>query len=163
MNPAELANLQAVLGALKDAPSGTEMELSDGGRARVADDQPGSRGIWVQNADGSGWQMRVYQPTPTRPEGYPAGMPFVPNANMSVTHGSEGNVMAVWESAEPEPLFEELSSQAAASGWSVQPDNPIFARLPGGLRMRELKQGERTRIIMRMTAKGQGVVAVFDA
>ena len=52
---------------------------------------------------------------------------------------------------------------AAASGWSVQPDNPLFAHLPGGLRMRELKQGERTRIIMRMTAKGQGVVAVFDA
>jgi hypothetical protein len=163
MNPAELANLQAVLGALKDAPSGTEMELSGGARARVADDKPGSRGIWVQNPDGTGWQLRVYQPTAIRPEGYPAEMPFVPNTNMSVTHGSEGNVMAVWETPEPEPLFEELSTQASALGWVVQPDNAMFAHLPGGLRMRELKQGDRTRIIMRMNAKGQGVVAVFDA
>jgi hypothetical protein len=163
MNPLELANLQAVLTALKDAPPGTEMELSGGARARVADDKPGSRGISVQNSDGSGWQMRVYQPAETPPEDYPAEMPFIPNTNMSLTHGSEGNVMAVWETPEAERLFEELSAQVAGSGWVVQPDNPMFAHLPGGLRMRELKQGERTRFIMRMNAKGQGVVAVFDA
>ena len=163
MNPLELANLQAVLSALMDAPPGTEMELSGGARARVADDKPGSRGIYVSNADGTGWQMRVYQPAAERPEGYPAEMPFIPNSNMSVTHGSEGNVMAVWETNDAEPLFEQLSSEASSLGWAVQPDNPMFAHLPGGLRMRELKQGERSRFIMRMTAKGQGVVAVFDA
>ena len=162
MNPLELANLQAVLGALKDAAPGTEMELSGGGRARVADDKPGSRGIYVSNSDGTGWQMRVYQPAAERPDGYPAEMPFIPNTNMSLTHGSEGNVMAVWETSDAESMFEQLSTEASSLGWAVQPDNPMFAHLPGGLRMRELKQGERTRFIMRMVAKGQGVVAVFD-
>src|SRR5215510_10549939 len=103
MNPADLANLQAVLEALKDAPSGTEMELAGGARARVADDKPGSRGITVHNADGSGWQMRVYQPAALRPDGYPEEMPFIPNSNMSLTHGSEGNVMAVRETPDPDP------------------------------------------------------------
>ncbi len=163
MNPAELANLQTVLDALKDAPPGSVMELSGGARASVADELPGSRGIVVQNQDGSGWQMRVYQPSAERPEGYPAEMPFVPNSNMSLTHGSEGNVMAVWETADPEQMFDQVAAIAAEDGWSPQPDNPMFAHLPGGMRMRELKQGDRSRFIMRMTAKEQGVVAVFDA
>jgi hypothetical protein len=163
MNPAELANLQAVLEALKDAPPGSVMELKDGARASVADELPGSRGIVVQNSDGSGWQMRVYQPSENRPEGYPPEMPFVPNTNMSLTHGSEGNVMAVWETTDPEWLFEELTMLAGATGWTAQPDNPMFAHLPGGMKMRELKQADRARFIMRMASKEQGVVAVFDA
>ncbi|HSL70628.1 MAG TPA: hypothetical protein VK864_10335 [Longimicrobiales bacterium] len=163
MNPAELANLHTVLGALKDAAPGTEIELADGARARVEEDVPGSRGVEVSNQDGSGWRMRVYDPAAERPASYPADLPFVPNTNMSITTGSEGNVMAVWETSDPDALFDHVFSQAASSEWQAQPDNPLFAKLPGGMRMRELRLAERTRVIMRMNAKGQGIVAVFDS
>ena len=82
---------------------------------------------------------------------------------MSITTGSEGNVMAVWEASDPDALFEDVFNQAASSDWQAQPENPLFAKLPGGMRMRELRQGDRTRVIMRMSAKGQGIVAVFDS
>jgi hypothetical protein len=73
--------------------------------------------------------------------GYPAEMPFIPNTNMSLTNGSEGNVMAVWETSDAEKLFEDLTSEVSANGWAAQPDNPMFAHLPGGLRMRAAQAG----------------------
>jgi hypothetical protein len=92
------------------------MELSDGG-ARVADDKPGSRGIWVQNADGSGWQMRV---TSLRRRDRKviltrclrAEREHVADARLG--RKCDGCV----ETAEPEPLFEELAHrQRHWAGW----------------------------------------------
>jgi hypothetical protein len=163
VNPAEIAAVQAVMAALKDAEPGTELQLPDGSRARIEPTVAGMRAVQVEQRDGRGWRLRVFEPAAARPSFYPTDVPFIPGSKAAVTDGSDGHIMATWETPDINPVAEQLIAQTTASGWEAQPDDPALQRLPLPMHMRQFRRGERTRVIMRMSAGGANVVSMFDS
>ncbi|MGH7466611.1 MAG: hypothetical protein ACRENP_01360 [Longimicrobiales bacterium] len=162
MNPAEIAAVQAVMAALKDAEAGTELQLPDGSRARVEATPPGVRAVQVEQTDGKGWRLRVFEPGIDRPALYPANLPFIPGCKAAITDGSDGHIMATWETPEVDSVADQVTAQSTQEGWVPEPDDPAFARLPMPMQMRQFRRAERTRVIMRMNVGGAKMVSLFD-
>ena len=151
------------MAALKDAEPGTEIQLPDGSRAHIEHTVAGMRAVQVDQRDGRGWRLRVFEPTADRPSFYPTELPFIPNSKAAVTDGSDGHVMATWETSETGPVSDQLIAQTTASGWEAQAEDPALKRLPLPMKTSQFKRGERTRVIMSMSAAGSGVVSMFDS
>jgi hypothetical protein len=162
VNPAEIAAVQAVMAALKDAEAGTELKLPDGSRARVESTPPGMRAVQVEQDDGKGWRLRVFEPGPERPPLYPPGLPFIPRCKAAITDGSDGHMMATWETADVDDVADQVAHQSTEQGWEPEKDDPAFARLPVPMQMRQFRRAERTRVIMRMSVGGAKMVSLFD-
>jgi hypothetical protein len=163
VNPAEIAAVQAVMTALRDAEPGTELQLSDGSRGKVEQTPPGLRAVQVEQADGHNWRLRVFDPTETRPAFYPDELPFVASCKIAVTDGSDGHMMATWETPDVNAVADNVIAQSTAAGWEPAADAPAFANLPLPVQMRQFKRGDRTRVIMRMSAGGASLVSLFDS
>ena len=151
------------MAALKDAEPGTEIKLPDGSRAHIQPSEPGMRAVQVEQRDGRGWRLRVFDPSTTRPSFYPPDIPFIPDSKAAITDGSDGHVMATWETAEVDPVADQLIAQTTSGGWETMPEDPALQRLPLPMKTRQFRRGERTRVIMSMSAAGSGVVSMFDS
>jgi hypothetical protein len=162
VNPAEIAAVQAVMAALQGAEPGTELSLPDGSRARVEPGEPGVRSVHVEQADGNGWRLRVFEPLPERPASYPPDVPFIADCKTAITDGSDGHIMATWETPTVDPVAEQVIAQSTATGWEPEADDPAFARLPLPMQMRQFKRGTHTRVVMRMSVAGASMVSLFD-
>jgi hypothetical protein len=163
LNPAEIAAVQAVMTALRDAEPGTELKLPDGSRGKVERTPAGLRAVLVEQQDGRNWRLRVFEPAETRPGFYPNELPFIASCKTAVTDGSDGHVMATWETPDVNAVAENVIAQSTAEGWEPKDDDAAFANLPLPMHMRQFRRGERTRVIMRLSAGGASLVSLFDS
>jgi hypothetical protein len=162
VNPAEIAAVRAVMTALQGAEPGTELALPDGSHARVQPGAPGVRAVQVDQADGNGWRLRVFEPLPERPDSYPPDVPFIAQCKTAITDGSDGHIMATWETAAVDQVADQIVAQSTATGWEPDQNDPGFAQLPLPMRMQQFKRGSHTRVVMRMSVAGANMVSLFD-
>jgi hypothetical protein len=159
MNPADTASIKQALEALEKADAGSELDLPDGSRARVEEGSDGVRGVNIHRADGNDWHLRVFPPAGERPGSFSERLPFVAHCKASLLETADGHVLATWETAEPEPVFDQVVLQSTETGWRTDPNSPNLS-LP--MHLVQLTRNDKTRVVMRMKVKEIGIVSVFD-
>lgn len=168
MHPESERLLHAFQAALDSAEPRQEVALSDGSRFAVErDPSPGvvmrisPAGTSSTASVDSSFSMVVYAGAARRPAGYPPGLPFIPDADVSVGAGTDGRRWANWWFAEdPDGLVDELVLQSRADGWKEVPHDPALAKL--GVRVVELQRGSRTRFITGATTSPAGFVSFAE-
>ncbi|KPJ89902.1 MAG: hypothetical protein AMS18_12040 [Gemmatimonas sp. SG8_17] len=106
---------------------------------------------------------QVWDPTPTRPTDYPAGLPFVPNVKAAVVIGSDAHMTNVqwFNPAEPLARLDQLVEESLTEGWQLQSAPPRIAERPGEHRW--LVQGNRIRFFSFVgSSSGDGLLALMQ-
>lgn len=168
MHPESERLLHAFQVALDSAEPRQEVALGDGTRFSVERDPSPGVVMRISPADtsstasaGASFTMVVYSGAPRRPAGYPPGLPFIPDADVSVGVSPDGRRWANWWFAEdPDGLVDELIVQSRADGWKEVPHDPALAKL--GVRVVELHRGTHARFITGATTAPAGFVSFAE-
>jgi len=106
-------------------------------------------------------RSQVWDPTPTRPADYPAGVPFVPDTRAAVVIDSDGVARGIQWYDPPEPLarLALIVEESLAEGWELQSPPPAVAERPGEHRW--LVRGDRVRFLALLGAgSGRSLLAL---
>ena len=138
------AALGIPLTMIRNADGRVEVRAPDGGEAATTHSQ-------------------VWDPTPTRPTDYPAGLPFLPNVKAAVVIGSDAHMTSVqwFNPAEPLARLDQLVEESLTEGWQLQSAPPRIAERPGEHRW--LVQGNRVRFFSFVgSSSGDGLLALMQ-
>lgn len=168
MHPESSRLLHAFQVALDGEEPEQEVSLSDGSRFAVERDP--SPGVVMRirqassssaSADAGSFSMVVFAASPRRPAGYPPGLPFVPDADVSVGVGTDGRRWANWWFAQDtDDLVDELVAQSRVDGWKEA--GPPEAAARPGVRTAELHRGPHARFITAAGAGAAGFVSLAE-
>lgn len=108
--------------------------------------------------------MRVFAASTDRPDGYPAGLPFVPNAEVGVEGIAEGDVVVLkWLRVErPLEMLQQLIGASVKDGWTLHDDEPPATGDTGSIRRLCFMRGERQRVIEAVQAGEFSFVTLTD-
>jgi hypothetical protein len=98
--------------------------------------------------------MEIWPAAASRPDDFPAGLPFVPDVEVGVEHDAVAGVVVMkwWGVARPLELMQQLLGASVKDGWTLYDDAPQPTGDAGSVRRMCFRLRERERIIEAMQA-----------
>jgi hypothetical protein len=98
--------------------------------------------------------MEIWPASAERPEGFPAGLPFVPHVEVAVEHDAVAGVIVMkwWGVARPLELMQQLLGASVKDGWTLHDDEPPITGDAGSVRRMCFRLGERERTVETLQA-----------
>lgn len=120
MNPELFKRMQEAAERFRSGESDFEEILTPIGPAHLVRDPDDPRGFRIDFVGGSSKDtvpVQEYPAAPSRPPGYPAPLPFVPNCT-AVVSATDQSVTWV-DPGDPEETFERLLREMTEDGWTL--------------------------------------------